>query len=139
MTALAPLLPHAGAMVLLDRLVHWDAAGVRCTTGAHLSDTNPLRRAGRLSAICGVEFALQAAALHGALLAGGVAQRAGYVARLRETVCHVNYLDDAAFGALTIEAHLERQEARGMLYRLVVQSESGQALVGARASVALPA
>lgn len=139
MRPIAALLPHAGAMVLLDRLLHWDAAMVRCSTGTHLVPGNPLRRDGRLAAICGVEYALQAAALHGALLAGGVAQRAGYVARLRDALCHAPYLDEPGFGSLTVEARLERQEARGMLYALRVEDAAGHPLLTARASVALPA
>ena len=138
-TDLAALIPHAGAMVLLDSVVRWDAGGIRCASRSHLEAGNPLRRAGRLAAICGVEYALQAAALHGALLAGGVAQRAGYVARLREVALHADRLDDAGFGALTVEARLERQEANGMLYALHVTAADGRPLVTARASIALPA
>ena len=134
---LAGLLPHAGAMVLLDRVASWDAEAIRCRSRSHLHSGNPLRRAGRLSAVCGVEYGLQAAALHGALLAGGVAQRAGYVARLREAVFHVEHLDDVA-GALGIEARLERREAGGMLYALAVTDDAGRPLVTARASIALP-
>ena len=104
----------------------------------HLDPNNPLRRAGRLAALCGVEYALQAAALHGALLAGGVAQRAGYVARLRDAVVHVNHLDDVSLGTLTIEARLERQETNGMLYALSLHDERGNALLTARTSIALP-
>ncbi len=136
---LAELLPHAGAMVLLGRLVEWDTAAIRCATRSHLDPLNPLRRAGRLSAICGVEFGLQAAALHGALLAGGVAQQAGYVARLRDMALHVAYLDDPAWEEIAVEARLERQEAGGMLYALALMDPSGRRLVQARATIALPA
>ena len=80
---MAGLVPHAGAMVLLDRVEAWDAETVQCRARSHLDPANPLRRAGRLAACCGIEYALQAAAVHGALLAGGVAQAAGYVAALR--------------------------------------------------------
>ena len=29
---IAALIPHAGAMCLLDRVVHWDAEKIRCTS-----------------------------------------------------------------------------------------------------------
>jgi predicted hotdog family 3-hydroxylacyl-ACP dehydratase len=136
---IAALIPHAGAMVLLDHVAAWDAAAIRCGSRSHLDAGNPLRRDGRLAAICGVEYGLQAAALHGALLAGGVAQQAGYLARLREVALHVDRLDDDALGTLVVEARLERQEMNGMVYALSVAAEDGRTLVAARASIALPA
>ena len=77
MIDIATLIPHTGAMVLLDRVEAWDTDGILCRARSHLDDDNPLRRDGRLAACCGLEYALQAAALHGALIAGGVPQRAG--------------------------------------------------------------
>lgn len=136
--SLAELLPHAGAMVLLDSIAAWDPTTIHCRTRSHLDPNNPLRRAGRLSALCGVEYALQAAALHGALLAGGIAQRAGYVARLRDATFHVKHLDEQSLGTLHIHARLERQEAGGMLYALSIEDEQRRTLLTARTSIALP-
>ena len=136
---IAALIPHAGAMVLLDRVEAWDADGILCRARSHLHAVNPLRRNGRLSACCGLEYALQAAALHGALLAGGVAQRAGYVAALRGVALRVERLDLAAFGELRVEARLERQEAAGIIYALAVEAADGTLLLSGRATVALPA
>ncbi len=135
---LAALLPHAGAMVLLDAIVEWDAQRILCRSRSHLAPDNPLRRAGRLHAICAAEYALQAAALHGAMRAGGVAQKPGYVARLRDVVLTVMHLDDPAFGTLGIEATLEHAEAGGMLYDLLVTDITGRTLLSARAMIALP-
>lgn len=134
----AALVPHAGAMVLLDRVEAWDADGILCRARSHLDPGNPLRRGGRLSACCGLEYALQAAALHGALTAGGVAQRAGYVAALRAVALHVDRLDDPALGELRVAARLERQEAGGIIYALDVHAADGTALLSARATIALP-
>lgn len=135
---IAGLLPHAGAMVLLDHIIAWDDTMLRAGSNTHLSPTNPLRRDGRLSAICGVEFALQAAALHGAMRAGGVAQRAGYVARLRDVALNIDRLDDPALGMLAIEARLEHAQPNGMLYALHIEDKNGRILIEARASIALP-
>lgn len=136
---IAALVPHAGAMVLLDRVETWDADGILCRARSHLDAANPLCRDGRLSACCGLEYALQAAALHGALLAGGVAQRAGYVAALRGVSLGTGRLDVAAFGDLRVAAQLERQEAAGIIYALGVQAADGTPLLSGRATIALPA
>lgn len=136
---IAALIPHAGAMVLLDRVEAWDADGIVCRARSHLDAANPLRREGRLSACCGLEYALQAAALHGALVAGGVAQRAGFVAALRGVALRVERLDMASFGELRVAARLERQEAGGIIYALAVEAADGAPLLSGRATVALPA
>lgn len=67
------LIPHQGTMCLLDRVLAWSAGEITCAASSHLAADNPLRRDGRLGAICGIEYGLQAAALHGALVQGGVA------------------------------------------------------------------
>ncbi len=136
---IAALIPHAGAMVLLDRVEAWDADGIVCRARSHLDAANPLRRDGRLSTCCSLEYALQAAALHGALLAGGMAQRPGYVAALRGVVLRVERLDAAGFGELRVAARLERQEAAGVIYALAVEAADGTPLLSGRATVALPA
>ena len=136
--ALAAMLPHAGAMVLLDAAVAWDAARLLCRTRSHLDPGNPLRRDGRLSAICGAEYGFQAAALHGAMLAGGLAQAAGYVARLRDAECLVERLDDPAIGVMAVEAVKEHGEAGGMLYALRLWGSAGTPLLRGRFSIALP-
>ena len=139
MTETAGLVPHSGAMVLLDRVEAWDFGGVLCRATSHLDLGNPLRREGRLAACCGLEYAMQAAALHGALLAGGVAQAAGYVATLRGVVLHRDRLDDPALGDLRVEARLERQEVAGLIYVLAVSGCDGAPVLSGRASIALPA
>lgn len=136
---IAALLPHAGAMVLLHRVEAWDAGHVLCRARSHLDLANPLRRDGRLAACCGLEYALQAAALHGALRAGGVAQRAGYVAALRGVALHADRLDDPALGDLRILAQLEHEEPGGIVYTLGLTAADGTPLLSGRATIALPA
>jgi len=136
---IAALIPHAGAMVLLDHVEAWDRGSILCRARSHTDAANPLRRHGRLAACCGLEYALQAAALHGALAAGDIAQRPGYVAALRAVALHVDRLDVAEFGDLRVAARLERQEDSGMIYALEVQAADGVMLVSGRATIALPA
>ncbi len=125
-------------MVLLDEVVRWDAAGILCRARSHLDPANPLRHAGRLASVCGLEYALQAAALHGALRAGGVAQPAGYVAALRTVALHADRLDEPNLGPLAVSAIMEAQEGFGMVYALEVHSAAGALLVCGRATIALP-
>lgn len=134
---IATLVPHAGAMCLLDRVLSWDADAILCAATSHLDPENPLRRAGRLAALCGLEYALQAAALHGALR-DGQPQPAGYVASLRDVTIHASNLDDPAHGELRVAATLEQRESGGLLYALRASAEHGAPLVAGRAVIALP-
>jgi predicted hotdog family 3-hydroxylacyl-ACP dehydratase len=136
--AIAALVPHSGGMVLLDRVVAWDDSFITCRTRSHLDQSNPLRRAGHLSAICGVEYALQAAALHGGLAAGGATQRAGFLAALRDVALHADWLDDQAVGDLYVTARLERHEQSGSIYALELRSAGGGLLLSGRAVIAQP-
>ena len=134
---IAALVPHAGAMCLLDRVLSWSADVILCAARSHLDPENPLRRADRLAAVCGLEYALQAAALHGALCCARP-QQAGYVASLRAVTLHADWLDDPAYGELRVAAALEQAQSGGMLYALRVAAESGAPLVEGRATIALP-
>ena len=88
-------IPHAGSMCLLDAVVSWDAARIECRASSHRDAANPLRWHGRLGSACGVEYAAQAMAVHGALVAGSAgAPAAGYLLGLRRIVLHVARLDD---------------------------------------------
>lgn len=136
--AIAALIPHAGSMVLLDSVERWDASAILCRSRSHLLAGNPLRRAGALPALAGIEYGCQAAALHGALAGGAGAGRAGYLASLRGVALHVARLDEAGLGVLRVEARLERAEAGGMLYEFALEAEEGRALLQGRAAIALP-
>ena len=138
MNALAGLIPHAGAMLLLEGVAHWDATGILCHARSHLDPGNPLRRDGRLAALAGIEYGCQAAALHGALAAGNGPQRPGYLASLRGVALHVARLDEPGFGVLQVAAQLEHAEANGMLYAFSLSAEDGRALLAGRAAIALP-
>ena len=130
------LLPHGGAMMLLDRVLCSDRAGVVCSVVSHLDPHNPLRRDGTLPPVCGVEFTLQAAAVHGALH-GGRAARA-YVAVLRDVAWMVERLDDPALGELRAGAKLVSEESGGLIYDLELSAASGQQLLQGRAILAWP-
>ena len=134
--AIAHLVPHGGAMCLLDRALAWDAEGIACEADRHRDPGNPLRRDGGLPAICGVEYALQAMALHGALLADGEAQPAGYLSSLRDVALGAERLDAVA-GPLGVRARALAAEAGGFIYRFEVEG-GGRVLLAGQAAIILP-
>ncbi len=132
------LIPHAGTMCLLDRVTTWDAETIQCVAISHLDARNPLRRGGRLSAICGVEYAAQAMAVHGALKSDAVdVGRAGYLASLRDVACCSSDIDTAG-RELEVEAKLLIAESNRVIYAFRVRC-AGQTLVSGRAAVVLGA
>ncbi|MFN0038880.1 MAG: hydroxymyristoyl-ACP dehydratase [Burkholderiales bacterium] len=126
------LMPHAGHMCLLDRVLTWDRDTIVCQADSNVHD-NPLRRRGRIGAACGIEYAAQAMALHGALNAAGTRQRAGVLASVRDTNCYVAAL---AEGTLNIEARLLLCEGIRVIYGFTV-SGSDKMLLEGRAAVVL--
>ncbi len=133
-------IPHQGSMCLLDTVLAWDDKLIRCQTSSHLDPKHPLRAHGRLGAACGVEYAAQAMALHGALAtekpAGGSAPpRAGYLAGIRGVTLHVERLDTIA-GPLTVNAEQITADANTVLYSFTVHA-GAQILLGGRAVVVL--
>ncbi len=132
------MIPHAGAMHLLDGVLSWDADRIRCLSRSHRDRQNPLRMDGRLSALCGIEYAAQAMAVHGAL-AGNVLKRPqlGYLASLREVRCSRARLDDLE-GDLIVEAERMMGEESHVIYGFEVRVGDVEVLRG-RAAVVLEA
>ena len=84
--AIAELVPHAGSMCLLERVVRWDDAQLVAATGTHRRVDHPLRRAGVLDPVVLCEYGAQAMAVHGGLLARRDGRRAppGFLVSLRD-------------------------------------------------------
>lgn len=137
-TRIQALIPHQGAMCLLDSVLRWSEDAIACTAVSHLDPDNPLRDAGRLATLCGAEYGLQAAALHGALRAGAEAQPAGWLAALCDVELLAPRLDDPAYGALMVEARMERQDASGLIYAITIRAEDSRRLLAGRGVVVLP-
>ena len=133
---IANLIPHTGAMCLLDGVLEWDATHITCVSTSHRDENNPMRIAGRLPALCGIEYAAQAMAIHGGL-AGivGKKPRAGYLAGLRDVACRVSRLDDLA-GDLTIHAEQVMGDASLAIYQFSLTAGSVEIIQG-RATVVL--
>jgi predicted hotdog family 3-hydroxylacyl-ACP dehydratase len=136
--AIAACIPHQGSMCLLDAVIDWSATAIACRAISHTNPHNPLRAYGRLGAAAGIEYAAQAMAVHGALLANpGERPRQGYLASVRGVQMHVARLDDLP-GELGVEAERLSGDANNILYRFSV-SHGGRCLLDGRAAIVLDA
>lgn len=88
-------IPHSGAMCLLARVQSHDAHTLLAYAESHRARDNPLRGADGLSAVCAVEYAAQAMALHAHLLADAAAAPSiGVLASVRDLKLFAHRLDD---------------------------------------------
>ena len=134
---IAARIPHSGSMCLLERLERWDAESIHCSTRTHLQPDNPLRTAGGLLAPNAIEYAAQAMALHGGLLAAeGSAPSAGFLASARNVRFSVARLDEVA-GPLQVQARRLSGDTNQVLYEFAVKDGGGLMLAEGRAVVVL--
>ena len=143
---IARRIPHQGSMCLLDRVVAWDDRQISCEAGSHRAASNPLRAHGRLGAACGVEYAAQAMAVHGALIgeaalpdASGqsLAPAVGYLASIRGLTLHVERLDNVG-EVLDVRAERLSGDGSTILYSLSLHT-GAVVLLSGRAVVILDA
>ncbi|HEX5960026.1 MAG TPA: phosphotransferase [Rhodanobacteraceae bacterium] len=133
----APLIPHAGAMCLLDEVVHWDATRLHARSASHRRTDNPLRADGMLHAVNLCEYAAQAMAVHGALRAreAGGRARPGYLVALREVAFAVERVDDLD-GKLQVHVECLLALADSLQYAFRVEHH-GRVLASGREAVML--
>jgi predicted hotdog family 3-hydroxylacyl-ACP dehydratase len=117
------LVPHAGSMCLLDRVLQWDETRIVCHAAAPESG-HPLATTQGVPVIAAVEYAAQATALHGALLDGRRKARNGMLAKLADVELFAQWLDESS-GALDIQAELLVRGTSGCTYSFMVQDASG--------------
>ena len=124
-------IPHRGRMCLLDEVLGWDLTQIRCRASSHRLPENPLRLLERLGTVAGIEYAGQAMAAHGALIAGllGRAARTGYLASVRNLQLAVTRLDDLA-GDLEIRAQRLAGDADSALYEFTLECAERELLSG---------
>lgn len=86
------LLPHSGAMVLLDELTRWQRGEAECAL--RVRERGPFVKAGRVSSVVALEYMAQAVAAclgYEALLGGG-AVRVGMVIACKRFDAQVDHL-----------------------------------------------
>ena len=136
--AIAALIPHQGDMCLLDRVIDWSEQNIECSAVSHRSAENPLRRNGRLGVTIGIEYAAQAMAVHGSLLAArDTAPKKGMITRVQRIALHAERLDDCP-DALLITAERLMGDERVVRYGFEVRCGDRLLLEG-EASVILDA
>ena len=135
---IASVIPHAGSMCLLDGVLECDAQHIRCITSTHRAADNPLRSGDVLLALCGIEYAAQAMAVHGAWDAKfGKKPRAGYLVALRDVACDKMRLDDIDDDLIVDAEKIMGDEAR-VIYQFSIHAGSSRVMSG-RATVVLDA
>jgi len=129
------LVPHAGEMCLLTRIVRANEREIVCAALSHRSASNPLRRDGRLAALHLAEYGAQTMAVHGGLAQPAAAARGGMLVAIRDLALNVERLDDID-GELTISATRLVANADGQVYSFTAHG-GGRELGRGRVSVLL--
>jgi predicted hotdog family 3-hydroxylacyl-ACP dehydratase len=129
------LIPHRGAMCLIDEIVAWDSENVHARSRSHRSAENPLFCDGRLRAVHLCEYGAQAMAVHGGLVAcaaGGIA-KPGFLVALRAVELFVDRFDDLP-DALDVHAAKLLGDENGWQYAFRIE-HAGALLATGRAAV----
>jgi len=129
------LIPHRGAMSLLDTVLDWDDERIHLTATSHVSADNPLRSDGMLRALYLCEYGAQAMAVHGGLLAHreGKVAAPGFLVSLRDVQLHVARIDDLP-GALDVHAVKLLEGGSSWQYEFRIEQQ-GRSLAEGRAAV----
>ena len=137
MNPIASLIPHQGAMCLLERLVDHDEVSITLATTTHRSPDNPLRVNGRLRAVHLCEYGAQAMAVHGALQAKaqGLSAPPGMLVALRGVTFKRDYVQDLP-GELMVTARCLQATSNSQQYQFTISHE-GMVIAEGRAAVVL--
>lgn len=135
---IAKVIPHAGAMCLLDGVLECNALHIRCISSSHRDINNPMRSDNELSALCAIEYAAQAMAVHG-VWGGQIGKkpRAGYLVALRDVTCNIMRLDSVLDDLIIDAEKLMGDEAR-VIYQFNLHAGQREIMSG-RATVVLDA
>jgi len=97
-------IPHRGNMCLLEVVAQWDNTTIQCLARSHVAMDNPLRNMRGLPISAGIEYAAQAMAVHGALLAPmDQLPEVGYLTSVRNVQWWTPRLDNVG-AEITIQA-----------------------------------
>jgi predicted hotdog family 3-hydroxylacyl-ACP dehydratase len=131
------LIPHRGAMSLLDRVVDWDELRIHVTAVSHGDISNPLRDGDVLRAVHLCEYGAQAMAIHGGLLArrDGSTAAPGVLVSLRGIDLRVARFDDLN-GELHVIAEKLSADDASLLYAFRIE-HAGDVIGAGRAMVSL--
>jgi predicted hotdog family 3-hydroxylacyl-ACP dehydratase len=132
-STIADLIPHAGSMVLLDEILEYDMASIRCRARFRPDEHHPLAIDARLPATALAEYGAQAMAVHGGLLEpAGTPPRPGRLVALGQLDLDIEELTEDT--DLEIHATRSSGDRAGQIYQFSVHSQKrllarGQATV----------
>ena len=124
---IADCLPHSGRMCLLQKIVQADQASLTALADSHLLANNPLRINGRIASVNGIEYAAQAMAVHGALLAETV--KPGYIATVRNIEVKQSFLPENG-QPLIIHVQQLMSDDNGFTYQFAIHCDEEIILSG---------
>jgi predicted hotdog family 3-hydroxylacyl-ACP dehydratase len=129
------LIPHAGGMCLLERVLAFDDTGLHAQSDAHRDPAHPLCRDGRLSALHLCEYGAQAMAVHGGLLAArdGRSAPPGLLVSLRGVELSREFIDELP-GPLDVYAQDVADSGAGWQCSFRIE-HAGEVLATGRAAV----
>lgn len=115
------LVPHQGAMCLLDCVEHWSEDRIVCRATTHRKPDHPLRDPLGLRGTCAIEYGAQAIAAHAGLAGASRGSRpsVGYLASIRDVAVSVTRLDDID-APLRICADVLLRTETGQVYDVAV-------------------
>jgi predicted hotdog family 3-hydroxylacyl-ACP dehydratase len=127
------LLPHQDAMFLLEQVQRFDRNEIECIALSHRDPANPLRHDDRLPVHMAIEYAAQAAGVHGGLLNRQLHPDApaqmGYLAVISNLHWQVERLDDLP-GELQIHARRTAVTPGGRAYHVNIQHQGNLVMNG---------
>ncbi len=117
------LLPHSGAMCLLDHVANWDQDKISCIAFSQLNINNPLRFNNRLLTGSTIEYAAQAMGLHRSLLSmKSKSPKVGYLALIKNFKFYFDYIDQE--DQLNIECVSISSFLNGFMYEFKIKNDN---------------
>jgi predicted hotdog family 3-hydroxylacyl-ACP dehydratase len=126
---IAARIPHSGRMCLLDRVLEWDAQHIRCVAESHRDADHPLRERGGLPVWAGIEYAAQAAAVHGSLISSSDKPRGALLGKLTHVWPGCEWLD-AIESPIVFSATLLHSDPAGGVYAFEARGDDALLLQG---------
>ena len=133
--AILACIPHQGAMCLWDTVQEWDQRQIVLSSTTQRQATHPLRQANQLHSVILCEYAAQAMAVHGGLMAQAEQSPvlAGRLAALHDVQLSVDRIDTLE-GLLYCHAACLARNGLSASY-IFELSHSGDRLAAGRATV----
>lgn len=120
---IAAMIPHGRGMSMISEIVAWDANTIHCRSTRLADADNPLCENGELGSIVLIEYAAQAAAIHGALLNSALGeQRPAYIGAVKNVELFLQQANNRE--AIDIHADCLMNNGAGAIYEVAIQQQT---------------